>query len=101
MIQGGDPLGTGTGGPGYTIEDEFTDSNTNDRGTIAMANAGPNSGGSQFFLNTADNNFLDDKHPSFGTIVEGMDVVDAISKVPKNAQDKPLEDVVILEATIL
>nr|WP_287849304.1 peptidylprolyl isomerase [Methanothrix sp.] len=74
MIQGGDPEGTGMGGPGYTIEDEFTDNNRNDRGTIAMANAGPNTGGSQFFINLVDNNFLDDKHPAFGKVIEGMDV---------------------------
>ncbi len=75
MIQGGDPEGTGMGGPGYTIEDEFTDNNRNDRGTIAMANAGPNTGGSQFFINLVDNNFLDDKHPAFGKVIEGMDVM--------------------------
>ncbi|PIN93626.1 peptidylprolyl isomerase [Candidatus Pacearchaeota archaeon CG10_big_fil_rev_8_21_14_0_10_31_24] len=95
MIQGGDPTGTGMGGPGYNIKDEFTNHNSNDRGTISMANAGPNTGGSQFFINQADNNFLDSKHPVFGKVIKGMDVVDKIAKVPKNAQDKPLEDVVI------
>ena len=102
MLQGGDPTGTGTGGPGYTIEDEFTHEggNKNNRGTISMANAGPNTGGSQFFINLVDNNFLDTKHPVFGKVVEGMDVVDAIAKVPKGANDKPLEDVVIIKATI-
>ncbi|MBW2964620.1 peptidylprolyl isomerase, partial [Candidatus Woesearchaeota archaeon] len=66
MIQGGDPKGTGTGGPGYTIKDEFTDHNRNNRGTISMANAGPNTGGSQFFINLVNKNFLDSKHPVFG-----------------------------------
>lgn len=95
MIQGGDPDGNGSGGPGYTIPDEFGDDNKNNRGTISMANAGPNTGGSQFFINVADNNFLDDKHPVFGKVTKGMDVVDAIVNVPRNASDKPNEDVVI------
>ncbi len=98
MIQGGDPEGTGMGGPGYTIEDEFTDNNRNDRGTIAMANAGPNTGGSQFFINLVDNNFLDDKHPAFGKVIVGMDVVDKISKVETDSNDRPLEEVVIVRA---
>lgn len=103
MIQGGDPQGTGMGGPGYTIEDEFTHEggNKNNRGTISMANAGPNTGGSQFFINLVDNNFLDDKHPAFGKVIEGMDVVDKIAKLPKDARDKPLADVKIIKATIL
>jgi len=102
MIQGGDPTGTGSGGPGYNIEDEFTHAggNKNNRATISMANAGPNTGGSQFFINLVDNNFLDSKHPAFGKVVEGMDIVDAIAKVPKDANDKPLEDVVIIKATV-
>ena len=101
MIQGGDPEGTGMGGPGYTIADEFTDHNRNDRGTIAMANAGPNTGGSQFFINLVDNNFLDSKHPAFGKVIEGMDVVDAIAKVQKDANDRPLTEVKIIEAKIV
>ncbi|MCK9566213.1 MAG: peptidylprolyl isomerase [Methanothrix sp.] len=101
MIQGGDPEGTGMGGPGYTIKDEFTDHNRNDRGTIAMANAGANTGGSQFFINLVDNSFLDDKHPAFGKVIAGMDVVDAIGKVDKDANDRPLTDVKIIEATII
>jgi len=103
MIQGGDPTGTGMGGPGYNIEDEFTHAggNKNNRGTISMANAGPNTGGSQFFINLVDNNFLDTKHPAFGKVIEGMDVVDKIAKVQTNAQDKPLEDVVIVKASII
>ena len=103
MIQGGDPTGTGMGGPGYHIQDEFTNTNldANNRGTISMANAGPNTGGSQFFINLVDNNFLDGKHPVFGKIIDGMDVIDKIAKVEKNAQDKPLEDVKIIKASIL
>ena len=103
MIQGGDPTGTGMGGPGYTIEDEFTHQgeNKNNRGTTSMANAGPNTGGSQFFINLVDNNFLDGKHPTFGMVVEGMDVVDEIAKVQTDSNDKPLENVVILKAYIL
>ena len=102
MIQGGDPTGTGMGGPGYTIQDEFTHAggNKNNRGTISMANAGPNTGGSQFFINLVDNNYLDSKHPAFGEVIEGMDVVDAIAKVPTNAQNKPLEDVKIIKAYV-
>ena len=104
MIQGGDPTGTGFGDPKIpNIKDEFTHAggNKNNRGTISMANAGPNTGSSQFFINLVDNNFLDAKHPAFGEVVEGMDVVDAIAKVPKNAQDKPLQDVVIKKASVL
>jgi peptidylprolyl isomerase len=103
MIQGGDPTGTGRGGPGYSIQDEFTHSsgNKNNRGTISMANAGPNTGGSQFFINLVDNNFLDLKHPVFGKVIEGMDVVDKIAKVETDANDKPLEEVVIIKARIL
>jgi len=103
MIQGGDPQGTGIGGPGYNIEDEFTHTggNKNNRGTISMANAGPNTGGSQFFINLVDNNFLDTKHPAFGKVIEGMDVVDEIAKLPKNANDQPLEDVVIIKASVV
>ncbi len=98
MIQGGDPTGTGTGGPGYTIKDEFTDHNRNNRGTISMANAGPNTGGSQFFINLVDNNYLDKAHPVFGKVVEGMDVVDKIGKVRTNAMDRPLKEAKILSA---
>jgi len=101
MIQGGDPEGTGMGGPGYTIKDEFTDHNRNDRGTIAMANSGPNTGGSQFFINLVDNSFLDSKHPAFGKVIAGMDVVDAIGKVQKDANDRPLTEVKIIQAKII
>ena len=101
MIQGGDPTGTGTGGPGYTIKDEFNGEQKNNRGTLAMANAGANTGGSQFFINVANNNFLDNKHPVFGKVVEGMEVVDKISKVQTDANDKPIEDITIIKAKVL
>jgi peptidylprolyl isomerase len=100
MIQGGDPTGTGRGGPGYTIKDEFTSHNKNNRGTISMANAGPNTGGSQFFINLIDNNFLDSKHPVFGTVVEGMDVVDTIGKTKTGPGDRPLQNVTIVRAVM-
>ncbi|MBS3095347.1 peptidylprolyl isomerase [Candidatus Woesearchaeota archaeon] len=101
MVQGGDPTGTGKGGPGYTIKDEFTNNNANNRGTIAMANAGPNTGGSQFFINLVDNNYLDGKHPVFGRVARGMDVVDKIGNVETDANDRPLEDIRIIKAEIL
>jgi len=103
MIQGGDPTGTGMGGPGYEIQDEFTESelDANNRGTISMANAGPDTGGSQFFINLVDNNFLDGKHPVFGKVVEGMNVVDAIGKVDTDSNDKPLEAVRIIKASVM
>ena len=103
MIQGGDPTGTGTGGPGYNIKDEFShaEGNKNNRGTISMANAGPNTGGSQFFINLVNNNFLDPKHPAFGEVVEGMGVVDAIAKVETDSNDKPIERVIINKARII
>lgn len=100
MIQGGDPTGTGCGGPGYTIRDEFTPTSRNNRGTISMANAGPNTGGSQFFINLVDNNFLDGRHPAFGKVTGGMDVVDKIAKVPKDASDRPKTPVKITRATM-
>ncbi len=117
MIQAGDPntkgdnvLSYGTGGPGYTIQDEFVEGEllSNVRGTIAMANTGqPNSGGSQFFINTVDNTGLDfnkepfsSRHPVFGRIVKGMDVVDAISALETGARDLPIEPVIIESVTI-
>jgi peptidylprolyl isomerase len=100
MIQGGDPTGTGRGGPGYTIKDEFTDHNRNDRGTIAMANAGSNTGGSQFFINLVNNNYLDKAHPVFGKVVEGMDVVEKMGKVKTGAMDRPAKEVKIIGAKI-
>jgi peptidyl-prolyl cis-trans isomerase B (cyclophilin B) len=95
MIQGGDPTGTGTGGPGYTFEDEFN-AHPVARGALAMANAGPNTNGSQFFIVTADAcPWLDGKHTVFGQVNGGMDVVDTISAVETDAADRPREDVVI------
>ena len=95
MIQGGDPTGTGTGGPGYQFEDEFNDHPVA-RGALAMANAGPNTNGSQFFIVTADAcPWLDGKHTVFGRVTNGMDVVDTISQVQTGAGDRPSEDVVI------
>jgi peptidylprolyl isomerase len=101
MIQGGDPTGTGRGGPGYTIKDEFTPTNANNRGTVAMANAGANTGGSQFFINLVNNNYLDTKHPVFGQVVEGMDVVDAIGKVATDQNARPIQNVTIVRAVIV
>jgi peptidyl-prolyl cis-trans isomerase B (cyclophilin B) len=95
MIQGGDPTGTGSGGPGYQFEDEINQHKVV-RGALAMANAGPNTNGSQFFIVTADETpWLDGKHTVFGRVTDGMDVVDAISAVERDARDKPYEDVVI------
>jgi peptidylprolyl isomerase len=101
MIQGGDPTGKGSGGPGYTIDDEFAESNRNFRGTISMANAGPNTGGSQFFINLVDNNYLDKAHPVFGKVVEGMDVVEAMGKVKTGPGDRPVKEVKIESAKVV
>ena len=117
MIQGGDPLTKddtkidfwGTGGPDYMIDDEFVDGLSNVRGTISMANTGqPNSGGSQFFINLVDNIMLDfdkeplsSKHPVFGKVVDGMDVVDAIAKLETHPNDRPVQDVIIEEIVVL
>ncbi len=107
MIQGGCPKGTGTGGPGYTIKDEFRKDLSNVRGTIAMANCGPNTGGSQWFVNLVDNTYLDfdkpprtSQHPVFGKVVSGMDVVDAIGTVKTDCSDRPLEPVTIKKIAI-
>jgi peptidylprolyl isomerase len=102
MIQGGDPTGTGYGDQSIPcIKDEFTRKNHNDRGTIAMANAGPNTGSSQFFINLVDNNYLDTKHPQFGKVFSGMDVVEAIAKVRTSMEDKPFKNVTINNASFL
>jgi len=100
MIQGGDPTGTGTGGPGYKIQDEFNGEQKNNRGTLSMANSGPNTGGSQFFINLVDNNFLDGKHPVFGKVVEGLDILDKIGKTQTDSSDKPLKEIKIIKATL-
>jgi cyclophilin family peptidyl-prolyl cis-trans isomerase len=95
MIQGGDPTGTGTGGPGYTFEDEFNDHKV-ERGALAMANAGPNTNGSQFFIVTTDAApWLDGKHTVFGRVTGGMDAVDSIEGTDTDAADKPSSDAVI------
>lgn len=102
MIQGGDPTGTGYGDPKIPkIKDEFKGEQKNNRGTIAMANAGPNTGSSQFFINLVNNNFLDGKHPVFGDVVEGMDVVDKIAKVNTDASDRPIKEVKIIKASVI
>ena len=95
MIQGGDPTGTGTGGPGYTFEDEINDHKIV-RGALAMANAGPNTNGSQFFIVTTDAApWLDGKHTVFGRVTDGMDAVDSIEGAETDARDKPAQDAVI------
>jgi len=99
MIQGGCPLGTGTGGPGYTFEDEFNQHKVV-RGALAMANAGPNTNGSQFFITVAPTTWLTGKHTIFGEVVEGQDIVKKISEVPRGRNDKPNKDVVLKKVTV-
>jgi len=108
MNQGGDPLSKddsmmdkwGTGGPGYTFADEIGPENKNNTGTISMANAGPDTNGSQFFINVADNNMLDSKHTVFGKVTNGLDVVMEINKTETDAADRPLEPVIIENITL-
>ena len=102
MIQGGDPAGTGMGGPGYQFEDETKNSphKFDKPGKLAMANAGPNTNGSQFFITVAPTTWLTGKHTIFGEVVEGQDVVNKIANVPRNSQDKPNKDVVLQSVTI-
>jgi peptidyl-prolyl cis-trans isomerase B (cyclophilin B) len=99
MIQGGDPTGTGRGGPGYTFRDEFHGRTSYERGTLAMANAGPNTNGSQFFIMHADYG-LPNAYTIFGEVTDGMDVVDAIATAPTGAQDRPHEPTTITSVDI-
>jgi cyclophilin family peptidyl-prolyl cis-trans isomerase len=101
MIQGGCPDGTGRGGPGYAIDDEFHPELRHDsEGTLSMANAGPNTGGSQFFVTLAPTDWLDNRHAVFGRVVEGMDVVREIGKRPTSRGDRPVDDVVMEKVTV-
>ena len=102
MVQTGDPTGTGTGGPGYSFADEFEPSLKHDQaGTLSMANAGPNTNGSQFFITLVPTPWLDGRHSVFGKVTKGMEVVQAIAAVQRNASDKPLEPIQMKKVTIL
>lgn len=102
MLQGGDPDGIGTGGPGYSFEDEFDESlRHTKKGILSMANSGPATNGSQFFITEVATPWLDDRHAIFGEVVEGLEVIDTIANVEKGAQDKPKEDVVIEKVEII
>jgi len=102
MVQGGDPLGIGTGGPGYMFEDEFNSSlKFNVPGRLAMANAGPNTNGSQFFITQVPTPWLDGHHTIFGQVIEGQEVIDKMAAVPKGPNDRPIVDIVMKKVSIL
>ncbi len=101
MIQGGCPTGTGTGGPGYSIDDEFHAELKHDGpGVLSMANSGPNTGGSQFFITLVPTDWLDGRHAVFGKVIEGLQVIDAIGKVQTGSQDRPMDDITLESVTI-
>ena len=102
MLQAGDPTGTGMGGPGYSFEDEFSPNLRHDSpGILSMANSGPDTNGSQFFITEVATPWLDDRHSVFGRVTEGMEVVHQIARVPRNSQDKPLTAVTTKKVTVL
>ncbi len=101
MIQGGDPAGNGTGGPGYRFEDETSPTDNFDKpGILAMANAGPNTNGSQFFITVAATSWLNGRHTIFGEVISGMEVVNAIANAPRDARDRPLQEIKIIKVSV-
>jgi len=101
MIQGGDPLGNGTGGPGYKFEDEFSDKVLFDKaGRLAMANSGPATNGSQFFITVAPTPWLNGRHTIFGQVIKGQEIVDKIANAPRGANDRPNQDIILKSVTV-
>ena len=102
MVQTGDPTGTGRGGPGYKFEDEFSPSLRHDKaGILSMANSGPNTNGSQFFITDAPTPWLDGKHSVFGRVTKGLEIVSGIARAPRDSQDKPLSPIAMTKVTVL